>query len=362
MIVGLFRRSAKGFGFVRPANSTSKIDHIYIPVESTRDASSGDEVAVKITKRSRREGMNVEGRIVEVLARASGTFVGTYSEVGETGFVKIDGTTFRDPISVGDPGAKGAKPGDKVAIEIVRYPTPYLEGEGVITEILGQRGQPGVDTLTVIRAFNIPDTFDEEVLDEAREQGKRFNEDEIGERLDLRGLTTVTIDPATARDFDDAISLSRDAQGHWTLAVHIADVAHFVRPGSALDRAARHRGTSVYLPDRVIPMLPEILSNSLASLQAGRTRYTVSVFMDFSPDGILDLEAICPFGDPGRPSFCLRTGTRGDEEPRKRSPGRCARDCRHAGGNARAGDDSPPPPVRARRARAVFTRGRDRAG
>jgi ribonuclease R len=287
VIVGLFRRSAKGFGFVRPANSTSKIDHIYIPAESTRDASSGDEVAVKITKRSRREGMNVEGRIVEVLARASGTFVGTYTEVGETGYVKIDGTTFRDPISVGDPGAKGVKPGDKVALEIVRYPTPFLEGEGVITEILGQRGQPGVDTLTVIRAFNIPDTFDEEVLDEAREQGKRFNEDEIGGRLDLRGLTTVTIDPATARDFDDAISLSRDTQGHWTLAVHIADVAHFVRPGSALDQAARHRGTSVYLPDRVIPMLPEILSNSLASLQAGRTRYTVSVFMDFNPDGIL---------------------------------------------------------------------------
>ena len=185
VIVGLFRRSAKGFGFVRPANSTSKIDHIYIPVESTRDASSGDEVAVKITKRSRREGMNVEGRIIDVLTRASGTFVGTYFEVGETGFVKIDGTTFRDPISVGDPGAKGVKPGDKVALEIVRYPTPYLEGEGVITEILGQRGQPGVDTLTVIRAFGIPDTFDEEVLDEAREQGKRFNEDEIGERLDF---------------------------------------------------------------------------------------------------------------------------------------------------------------------------------
>ena len=206
----MFRRSAKGFGFVRPHTSTSKTDHIYIPVEATRDASSGDEVAVKITKRSRREGMNVEGRIVEILARASGIFVGTYFEAGDTSFVKIDGTTFREPISVGDPGAKGAKPGDKVALEIVRYPTPYLEGEGVITEILGQRGQPGVDTFTVIRAFNIPDTFDEEVLDEAREQAKLFNEAEIGTRLDLRGLPTVTIDPATARDFDDAISLSRD--------------------------------------------------------------------------------------------------------------------------------------------------------
>ena len=105
--------------------------------------------------------MNPEGRIVQVLARASGVFVGTYFEDGGAGFVKIDGTTFHDPIYVGDPGAKGAKPGDKVALEMVRYPTPYREGEGVITEILGQRGQPGVDTLTVIRAFNIPDTFDD---------------------------------------------------------------------------------------------------------------------------------------------------------------------------------------------------------
>jgi ribonuclease R len=287
MIVGLFRRSAKGFGFVRPGTSTSKTDHIYIPIEATRDAASGDEVAVKITKRARREGMNTEGRIVEILVRASGIFVGTYFEAGDTSFVKIDGTTFREPISVGDPGAKGAKPGDKVALEIVRYPTPYLDGEGVITEILGQRGQPGVDTLTVIRAFNIPDTFDEEVLDEAREQAKLFHEAEIGTRLDLRALPTVTIDPATARDFDDAISLSRDPKGHWTLAVHIADVSHFVRPGSALDRSARQRGTSVYLPDRVIPMLPEVLSNSLASLQADRTRYTVSALLDFTAEGIL---------------------------------------------------------------------------
>ena len=287
VIVGLFRRSAKGFGFVRPSTSTSKTDHIYIPIEATRDAASGDEVAVKITKRARREGMNTEGRIVEILVRASGIFVGTYFEAGDTSFVKIDGTTFREPISVGDPGAKGAKPGDKVALEIVRYPTPYLDGEGVITEILGQRGQPGVDTLTVIRAFNIPDTFDEEVLDEAREQAKLFHEAEIGTRLDLRALPTVTIDPATARDFDDAISLSRDPKGHWTLAVHIADVSHFVRPGSALDRSARQRGTSVYLPDRVIPMLPEVLSNSLASLQADRTRYTVSALLDFTAEGIL---------------------------------------------------------------------------
>jgi ribonuclease R len=171
-------------------------------------------------------------------------------------------------------------------MEMVRYPTPDRDGEGVITEILGPRGQPGVDTLTVIRAFNIPDTFDDETLQEARDQAKEFQETEIDGRLDLRDQLTLTIDPATARDFDDAITLSRDDHGHWHLGVHIADVGHFVRPGTALDQAARKRGTSVYLPDRVIPMLPEVISNSLASLQQGHTRYTLSVLMEFSPEGV----------------------------------------------------------------------------
>ncbi|HMB07238.1 MAG TPA: ribonuclease R [Isosphaeraceae bacterium] len=285
-IIGVFRRSAKGFGFVRPHKSTEKADQIYIPAEASRDASSGDEVVVKITKRPKTPGMNIEGRIVQVLARASGVFVGTYFEREGAGFVRVDGTTIHDPIYVGDPGGKGAKPGDKVALEMVRYPTPYLEGEGVITEILGPRGQPGVDTLTVIRAFNLSDVFDDAALDEARRQAKLFSVEDVADRLDLRDTLTVTIDPATARDFDDAISLSRDERGFWSLGVHIADVAHFVRPGSALDRAARDRGTSVYLPGRVIPMLPEILSNSLASLQAGRTRYTMSALMEFNSEGI----------------------------------------------------------------------------
>src|SRR5262249_50705147 len=151
-----------------------------------------------------------------------------------------------------------------VALEIARYPTPGREGEGVITEVLGPRGQPGVDTLSIIRAYNIPDTFDDETLQEARELAKAFDETQIGNRLDLRDVLTVTIDPKDARDFDDAISLSRDDRGFWQLGVHIADVGHFVRAGSELDRTARKRGTSVYLPDRVIPMLPEVLSNSLA--------------------------------------------------------------------------------------------------
>jgi ribonuclease R len=288
-IIGLFRRTSKGFGFVRPHTSTARADQIYIAPEASGDASSGDEVVVKITKRPKQAGMNLEGRVVQVVARASSLFVGTYFEDGAAGFVKIDGTTFTEPIYVGDPGARGALPEDKVAVEIVRYPTPYQQGEGVITELLGKRGAPGVDTLTIIRAFNIPDTFDEAALDEAREQARLFSETEteIGGRRDLREVFTVTIDPATARDFDDAISLSRDEKGYWSLGVHIADVSHFVCPGSELDRAARQRGTSVYLLDRVIPMLPEIISNSLASLQAQRLRFVISALLEFNPEGVL---------------------------------------------------------------------------
>ena len=136
-------------------------------------------MVVKITKRPKGPGMNPEGRIVQVVARASGLFVGTYFESDGAGFVKIDGTTFHDPVYVGDPGAKGAKPGDKVALEMARYPTPYQEGEGVITEVLGPRGQPGVDTLAVIRAFNIPDVFDDDVARRGPRAGPSFNEDEV---------------------------------------------------------------------------------------------------------------------------------------------------------------------------------------
>jgi ribonuclease R len=286
LIVGTFRRTSKGFGFVRPKGSPGDRENdVYIPADEAGDASTGDEVAVKLVRRSHKKGYNREGKIVRVVARASGVFVGTYFEEDGQGLVKVDGTTFRDPIQVGDPGAKGAKPGDKVAVEMVRYPTPLRAGEAVLTEVLGPKGQPGVDTLTVIRAFGIPDKFDDAVLIEAREQARDFDEEQLAGRRDLRDVLTVTIDPATARDFDDAISLSRDDRGYWNLGVHIADVSHFVRVGSLLDKEARKRGTSVYLPDRVIPMLPEVLSNSLASLQEGRTRFTMSALMQFDAEG-----------------------------------------------------------------------------
>src|SRR5439155_3749576 len=220
------------------------------------------------------------------LARATHQFVGTYFERDGQGFVRVDGTVFSHSILVGDPGAKGARPDDKVVIEMLRFPGPEDRGEAVITEILGPRGQPGVDTLSIIRAFGIPDVFPEDALEEARQAAAAFDEEDLHGRNDFTNDVVVTIDPADARDFDDAISLTIYPKSkHWQLGVHIADVAHFAPLGGALDHEARKRGTSVYLPQRVIPMFPEAISNSLASLQQGRVRYVKSVLIDFTPAG-----------------------------------------------------------------------------
>jgi ribonuclease R len=287
LISGIVKRVSTGAGFFLPSEPTSDrpAREIYIDPADMADAQSGDEVLVSLTNRRRRSGQSC-GRIEEVLVRASNTFVGTYFERAGQGFVDVDGGTFRDAVLVGDPGAKGAAPNDKVVIEMLRFPSHVRPGEAVLTKVLGSRGAPGVDTQSIVHEFGLRDEFPEQVLDEAREQAEEFDEKRLGHRLDLTHETIVTIDPVDARDFDDAISLSKSEDGSWRLGVHIADVSHFVPAGSALDVEARIRGTSVYLPDRVLPMLPEVLSNGLASLQKGKVRFTESVFIDFSPEGV----------------------------------------------------------------------------
>jgi ribonuclease R len=286
-VTGIFRRASAGFGFVRPHIIDGKAGpEIYIREGDTLDAATGDEVLVRLTRKPSRPEYGPQGEILRVLERATRQFVGTYFERDGQGFVRVDGTVFSHSIYVGDPGAKGARPEDKVVFEMLRFPSPEDRGEGVIAEVLGPRGQPGVDTLSVIRAFGLPDVFPPDVLEEAREAAAAFDENDLEGHDDFTGLTIVTIDPATAHDFDDAISLTVDPRSkHWRLGVHIADVAHFAPPGSALDREARKRGTSVYLPQRVLPMFPELISNGLASLQQGKVRYTKSVLMDFTPAG-----------------------------------------------------------------------------
>ncbi len=286
LITGEFRRATKGYGFVRPATAppaAGRQHDIFIPLRDTRDASTGDIVTVRL-KRLRRGAAKASGSIVEIVQRETNQFVGAYLERGGQAFVQIDGHVVSDPLPVSDPGAKNAMAGDKVVVEMVRFPTHYQPGEAVIVEVLGARGAPGVDTLSIIREFNLPDRFSLEVMDTARAQAERFDES-IGDRLDLTDQTIITIDPKDARDFDDAISLARLDNGHWRLGVHIADVAHFVPAGSPLDVEARARGTSVYLPGRVLPMLPELICNGLASLQPGKVRYAKTVFIEFTADG-----------------------------------------------------------------------------
>src|SRR4051812_20973491 len=283
-LTGVYRRSASGHGFVRPhmVDGTFKPE-IFIREDKALDAATGDEVMVRVT----REATNIKdaaGEIVRVLERATRTFVGTYFERDREALVRIDGNAFTHSILVGDAGAKGAKPQDKVVIEMLRFPTPDERGEGVITEVLGPHGKPGVDTISVIRAFGLPEAFSEAALAEARQVASQFSESDLHGREDFTNELVVTIDPPDAKDFDDAVSVTIDPKSrHWILTVHIADVAAFVKSGGALDVEARKRATSVYLPQKVIPMFPEVISNGLASLQEGKVRYVKTVRIEFTP-------------------------------------------------------------------------------
>lgn len=285
-LVGVFRATRGGKGIVRPRPGQGKhLGDIFIRPRFTSDAATGDIVLVQITKAGTKTGLAV-GRVVQVIERASHHFVGTYYTEGGEGFVHVDGGVFHEDIYVGDAGAKNAREGDKVVFEMLRFPSPEMAGEGVVTEVLGPLGDPEVDLLSVIREFQLPDVFPEEVQQEARERALAFQDQSpTQDRADLTGLPTVTIDPIDARDFDDAVTVERDDRGFWTLWVHIADVSTFVGQGTAMDREARRRGTSVYLPGRVLPMLPELISNGLASLQQGRPRFTKTVRIEFDPEG-----------------------------------------------------------------------------
>lgn len=289
-IVGTFRRNPKGFGFVRPSQTPKDgkdSADIYISPDYVGDAATGDVVAVELMDLPRRGGLGPSGKIVDVVERQTATFVGTYFEWEGDSFVQVDGALFAKPVLITDLGAQRVQEDDKVVFEMIRFPAQPHPGEGVIIEVLGNQDQAGVDTLSIIREFDLPTAFSEEVENEARRVAEAFKEVIPRDRLDLTALTIVTIDPEDARDFDDAISLGKTEQGHWMLGVHIADVAHFVRPGSVLDRESRDRGTSVYLPDKVIPMLPEAISNSVASLQPRKVRFAKTIFMEMTPEGIL---------------------------------------------------------------------------
>jgi ribonuclease R len=294
---GRLKLNPRGFGFLVPDHPMREGD-LFIPAGMTKDALNGDRVRVKVVRKGASQfggkpGKGAPegptGRVLEVLERGQQRFAGTLTKDGREWLAVPDGRALRDPVVIRDAGAKGAKAGDKVVFEIIRYPTELDFAEGVILEVLGEAGRPDVETRAVIDVFNLQTEFDEQSLDEARTATRRFELESNGpweDREDLTGKLVFTIDPPDARDFDDAISIRHDAdRGEWELGVHIADVAHWVRPGSALDEGAKERGNSVYLPRLVIPMLPESLSNGICSLQEGVNRFCKSVFITFDSGG-----------------------------------------------------------------------------
>jgi ribonuclease R len=294
-MVGRFRSHERGFGFVVPDALTEHGD-LFIPPGKSGDAMDGDRVRAKVRREKGRAGGGrspFTGMIVEVIKRADRQFVGTLTRKGKTYLVNVDGRAISEPIRVRDAESSNAKLGDKVVVDIIDYPDAKRNelAEGVIVEVIGESGLPDVETRSVMRAYGLADKFDKAVVDEARAASQKMEgtDDAIPEdREDLRDQMICTIDPPDAKDFDDAISIKRlenKGDAAWELGVHIADVAHFVEPGGPLDTEAYARGNSTYLPRRVIPMLPEVLSNGVCSLQEGVDRFAKSVFIRYDEKG-----------------------------------------------------------------------------
>ncbi|HOV77207.1 MAG TPA: ribonuclease R, partial [Sedimentisphaerales bacterium] len=222
---------------------------------------------------------------LEILERANNRFVGTLMRHPEAWIVQPDGSRFIEPIVVEDVTAKNAREKDKVVVEILSYPSEKYLARGVIVEVLGRAGQYEAEIESVMHQFHLPREFEEECLEQARTAALSFDPQRVDDREDITDKVIITIDPPDAKDFDDAISLETDADGHWVLGVHIADVSHFIAKGSPLDEEAKDRGNSIYLPGRTIPMLPEVLSNGICSLQPEQSRFTKSVYITYDEKG-----------------------------------------------------------------------------
>ncbi len=324
-VTGRYRANPKGFGFVVP-DTPNRHGDLFIPPGSDGGAMTGDEVLADVARQGKRGGETLyRGKIVKILRRGESRFVGTLEKNKGTWFVVPDGTAMTTPIVVRDVGKAGPKADEKVVVEIVTYPSPGELPTGVIVERLGAGGTTAIETLSVIRAHGLHDEFSDEALAEAREAVRRFDGKPEKHRKDFTNEVVVTIDPPDARDYDDAISLSRNGDGTLTLGVHIADVSHFVPEGGPLDADARRRATSVYFPRRVVPMLPEILSNGVCSLQEGVPRFCKSAFITYDADArvvrtkfaegvvrsakrltYLEAQAICDGSDEGCPKKVVR--------------------------------------------------------
>lgn len=277
---GTFIGHNKGFGFVE----TEELEEdIYIPEENTGTAMHQDRVVVVVT-REPEDGKRREGAVVKILERGTTQIVGTYQNNRDYGFVLSDNPRFSKDIFIPKKDSKGVRDGDKVVVQITDYGTKNKSPEGKVIEDLGSMKAPGTDILAIVKSFGIPSEFPDKVLRQAERVPDHVLDADREGRLDLTHLQTVTIDGEDAKDLDDAISLTKEGD-IYHLGVHIADVSNYVQGGSALDREALKRGTSVYLADRVVPMLPVRLSNGICSLNQGQDRLTLSCLMDIDSSG-----------------------------------------------------------------------------
>jgi ribonuclease R len=293
LAVGRLQGHPKGFGFL--VQDDPEADDIFIGRESLNGAWHGDRIMVRLSPPARTGG-RVEGEVIRILHRATTRVVGTFEAAKHAGYVTPDDRRIADDIFIPRGATNGAKVGEKVVVQVVQYPEARRNAEGKIVERIGMKGAVGVDIVSVIRKFGLPEVFPPRVLAEAEPIPDTVTEQAIREdgRRDLRGWNIVTIDGEDAKDLDDAVNVERIRDGHWRLGVHIADVSYYVQEGTALDREAYARATSVYLADRVVPMLPPKLSNGICSLNPQVDRLTLSCVMEIDAHGKVHKYEIFP--------------------------------------------------------------------
>ncbi len=294
---GIFSAHHRGFGFV---TIEGRDGDLFVPPDDTGDAMDGDTVQVIIDENGR--GGRAEARVLKVLKHANETLIGAFEKNKSFGFVIPDNPRITMDIFIPQGKENGAVSGHKVVVKLDTYATRNKNPEGHVQEILGHINDPGVDILSIVRAYGLPEEFPEDVMEEVFHAPEELSADYVAEeigkngRVDLRDVPMVTIDGEDAKDLDDAVSVSKETINGETiyhLGVHIADVSHYVKEGTPLDAEAYKRGTSVYLVDRVIPMLPHRLSNGICSLNAGCDRLAMSCLMDIDEKGIIVGHKIC---------------------------------------------------------------------
>lgn len=289
LVTGKLQVHQKGFGFLIPDEEGRK--DVFIPSSNMNGALNGDRVVGRILKEDD-GGKKCEGEIKEIVERANKAFVGVYQDSKNFGFVLPEDKRIQNDIFIARRDRSGAETGDLVMVEITRWATEGRRNpEGRVTEVLGKKGEKGLDILTIIKKFGLPEEFPDKVLNYAEGVEEEISPSEIKNRKDLRNIRMVTIDGEDAKDLDDAVSIEKLENGTYKLGVHIADVTHYVREKNPLDKEALKRATSVYLIDRVIPMLPRKLSNGICSLNPKVDRLTLSCTMIINKDGkVIDHE------------------------------------------------------------------------